>query len=63
MDLATESLNKRFPFDIVYLDFAKAFDTVPHKRLLLKLAKYGLDKKTVDWIQAFLSNRTAGGIR
>ena len=30
------------PFDTVYLDFAKAFDTVPHKRLLDKVSSYGI---------------------
>lgn len=32
--------------DIVYFDFSKAFDTVPHKILAEKLMKYGLDKQT-----------------
>ncbi len=44
--------------DIAFIDFAKAFDTVSHKKLLLKLKQYGISGKTLDWIQDFLSNRT-----
>ena len=45
------------PTDVVYLDFAKAFDTVPHKRLLVKLEAYGLSGKLLKWIKAFLNGR------
>ena len=33
----TESLEKGIPVDVLYFDFSKAFDSVPHERLLLKL--------------------------
>eukprot|EP00794_Sanderia_malayensis_P001777 gene1777-1980_t len=39
------------------MDFAKAFDSVPFKRLLLKLKQVGIRGKTLHWIQSFLSNR------
>ena len=44
--------------DCIYLDFAKAFDTVPHKRLLNKLKAYGISGELLNWIKAFLSDRT-----
>jgi len=43
--------------DIVLLDFAKAFDTVPHQQLLTKLHNYGI-RNTYNWIKAWLTNRT-----
>ena len=38
----TEMLDKQKPVDVVYLDFAKAFDSVPHERLLRKLSAYDI---------------------
>ena len=43
--------------DVIYTDFEKAFDKVPHKRLLRKLTSYRVDKKLIAWIEAFLCNR------
>ena len=43
--------------DIVYLDFQKAFDKVPHSRLLTKLEAYGVNGLVLHWIKALLSNR------
>ena len=43
--------------DAIYLNFAKAFDTVPHQRLLVKLAGYGIGSKVLQWIAAFLEGR------
>ena len=44
--------------DVVYLDFAKAFDKVDHKRLLKKLKSFGVQGKIYQWIEDFLRNRT-----
>ena len=44
--------------DTIYLDFAKAFDTVPHHRLLGKLQAYGIQGKLFHWIKEFLNERT-----
>ena len=43
--------------DVILLDFEKAFDKVPHSRLLYKLDYYGVRGKVNNWIKAFLSKR------
>ena len=50
-------LDKGKPVDVVYLDFAKAFDTVPHKRLLHKLRYIGMDHRVSMWIENWLQGR------
>ena len=42
---------------MVYLDFSKAFDSIPYKRLLVKLQAHGITGKLLNWIRAFLSDR------
>jgi hypothetical protein len=42
----------------IYIDFAKAFDSVSHPKLMYKLSKYGISGVLLAWIKAFLSNRT-----
>lgn len=44
--------------DVVYLDFQKAFDTVPHARLVTKLQAYGIDGDLLRWITEYLKNRS-----
>ena len=43
--------------DIIYLDFQKAFDKVPHRRLLAKLDAHGIRGNLLRWLQAWLTNR------
>ena len=43
--------------DVIQLDFSKAFDKIPHQRLMYKLQFYGVRGNTAKWIQSFLSNR------
>ena len=44
--------------DVIVMDFAKAFDKVPHKRLLYKLDFYGIRGSTHKWIDSWLSERS-----
>ena len=43
--------------DVVFLDFAKAFDKVPHQRLLTKLASFGIGGSLLKWIGDWLFDR------
>ena len=56
-DLA-EGLRDKDQIDAILLDFSKAFDRVPHERLLLKLHHVGVRGKLLAWIRDFLSERT-----
>jgi len=56
-DLA-KGLDDGSQIDAVLLDLSKAFDKVPHQRLLHKLSLYGVRGVILKWISAFLSNRT-----
>ena len=50
-------MDNGFSLDIVYLDLAKAFDKVPHQRLLNKLKAYGIHGKLHVWIADWLVGR------
>ena len=43
--------------DVIYLDFQKAFDKVPHRRLLRKVRALGIEGTVADWIENWLGNR------
>ena len=53
-DRATCLLDEGKPVDVVYLVFSKAFDTVSHSILLVKLAARGLDGHTLCWVKNWL---------
>ena len=57
MDEWTSVLTEGGQIDVVYMDFQKPFDTVPHRRLLEKLESYGIRSKTERWIASFLGDR------
>ena len=59
LDRVTEELDDGGSVDVIYLDFAKAFDKVPHQRLLRKLEGYGVSGRLLAWIRGWLLNRTA----
>lgn len=60
MEEITSILDEGESVDVLYLDFAKAFDKVPHKRLLLKLKSLGIDSEVHGWIATWLSETTSG---
>ena len=57
VDEWTKILDSGGFIDVVYCDFQKAFDTVPHNRLLDPLTHYGINEPIFSWISDFLSNR------
>uniref|UniRef100_A0A8R1DW20 Reverse transcriptase domain-containing protein n=1 Tax=Caenorhabditis japonica TaxID=281687 RepID=A0A8R1DW20_CAEJA len=54
----TESIDEGAQVDVIYLDYAKAFDRVPHDILLGKLVDANLNPNLIKWIRSYLSNRT-----
>lgn len=56
-DLVTEKLDNGEELDLIYLDFAKAFDKVPFLRLLKKLEVHGIRGDLLNWVKTWLSNR------
>ncbi|CAM5143906.1 unnamed protein product [Eretmochelys imbricata] len=50
-------VDKGDPGDTVSLDFQKAFDKVPHQRLLCKLSCHGIRGKILSWIENWLKDR------
>ena len=57
MDNWTEKLGSGGQTDVIYTDLEKAFDRVPHNKLLRKLVSYGVDKNIIQWVAAFLKQR------
>ena len=57
VDKWTEILDRGGAVDVIYCDFQKAFDTVPHKRLIKLLSYYGICDPVLSWIRDFLNKR------
>jgi hypothetical protein len=53
-----ENLHKGIQTDLIILDFSKAFEKVPHNKLLMKMENYGIRGNTWRWVRSFLSDRT-----
>ncbi|CAM5086159.1 unnamed protein product [Eretmochelys imbricata] len=53
----TDFLDKGNAVDLIYLDFSKAFDTVPYRELLVKLEKMGINMKIERWTRNWLTGR------
>jgi hypothetical protein len=54
----SDTLDNGDRMDAIFVDFSKAFDLVPHGRLLVKIANSGVDIRVVTWIREFLTGRT-----
>ena len=58
LDLWTQAIEGGQSMDVIYLDFSKAFDSVPHGRLLSKVKAFGIEGQVLRWVEAFLTGRT-----
>ena len=56
-DKVTRLVDEGKAVNVVYLDFSKAFDTVPHNILMEKLAAHGLDGYTLCWVKHWLDGQ------
>jgi len=57
-DYISLNLDRHNSIDVLYLDFKKAFDKVPHQLLIYKLDKCGIRGKVLDWISTWLTGRS-----
>lgn len=57
LNIWTEALSHNIPVDVIFLDYQKAFDRVPHQRLIKQIESFGITDKAIKWIAAFLNNR------
>ena len=53
-----QAVERRHQVDVVYMDFAKAFDVVPHLILFNKLSAYGISGPLLEWLKSYLLNRS-----
>ena len=57
LEIVTKLFDEGKSVDLMYLDFSKAFDKVPRKRLILKIKAHGIKGKLLAWIDSWLSDR------
>lgn len=58
LSVAGPLVEKQGQMDVIYLDFQKAFDKLPHHLLLRKLPKFGFSPRLINWIESYLFQRT-----
>jgi len=57
LEEVTNYIDSGYPVDVIYLDFHKAFDKVPHGRLVSKLDAHGIGGEILKWVENWLSER------
>ena len=57
LEFVTNYIDQGYPIDVIYLDFQKAFDKVPHKRLMMKINALGITGEVFNWITDWLKDR------
>ena len=53
----TKLVDQGSSVDIIYLDFQKAIDKVPHQRLILKITSHGIGISIINWIEQWFTDR------
>src|SRR5579864_8235140 len=57
LEEVTVNMDEGKPVDVIYLDFSKAFDKVPHQRLYRKLLAHGIGGQILEWVKNWLTGR------
>ena len=57
LEFVSSYVDQGHPVDVIYLDFQKAFDKVPHRRLMLKINSLGIVGDVYNWIENWLKDR------
>ena len=48
-------MDQGFLSEVVYMDYQRTFDTIPHQQLVVKIKSYGIDnRELLKWIKSFL---------
>ena len=58
VNIWASTFERNVPVHVLYIDFKKAFDSASHKKVISNRNAYGLSLNIVNWISAFLSNRS-----
>jgi len=58
VDDILKAMGSHYPVNLVLLDFSKAFNTVAHNKLSMKLANYGIQSSIHKWISTWLTSGT-----
>jgi ribonucleases P/MRP protein subunit RPP40 len=57
LEIVSNYIDQGHPVDVIHLDFQKAFDKVPHKRLMMKIKSLGIAENVYNWIEDWLRDR------